>query len=535
MRRLFHRRANPLDLRLWLTLAMLLFPAVLWGQSGQFGDFLRRLDRNGDGMIDPREISDRERSFLERFASGVGIRMSEPVSVRRLEEAAREYERRRSNDDDDDRRRSVRSPQIPLSPVAGFGSEEGVPLVPGFDLGETKYAYTSEDVRQAESRLRSDDRNRDGAIDRLEARQSRWSESDPFVYDFNADGRLSLIELTQRYAKRRLDDEDDDRRDDDRRDNDRRDNDRDGGADSNRQREPSGDDARRDGNNAALQGFGRNEFYLAASVIGRHDVDRNGRLERERGEWAGLGANAGDADVDRDGQITREELAAWLFVEVQKRAREVPPEELPQWFVDLDANQDGQVSMVEFAREWTDEKAEEFIRLDGNNDGFVTRLELLAARASVAGTFANTKARVLLPRTTLVAEIDVEDDYLIDDLDVQLSITHTSVDDLDAYLIGPDGQRIELFTAVGGNDDHFDGTILDDEATAPISTGRAPFQGRFQPEALDIGEPSLRHYRGQSVRGLWQLMIRTSRSDRSGMLHGWSLIVKPQSLEDWAE
>jgi subtilisin-like proprotein convertase family protein len=148
----------------------------------------------------------------------------------------------------------------------------------------------------------------------------------------------------------------------------------------------------------------------------------------------------------------------------------------------------------------------------------------------VGGTFADNEARVILPRTTLLAEIDVEEDYLIGDLDVQLSITHTYDEHLDAYLIGPDGQRIELFTGVGDNDDHFDGTILDDEATESIARSRAPFQGRYRPESADREGPSLSHFYGHSVHGLWQLMIRSPRSDRSGVLHGWSLQVKPREL-----
>ncbi|MEL6110702.1 MAG: proprotein convertase P-domain-containing protein [Planctomycetota bacterium] len=46
-------------------------------------------------------------------------------------------------------------------------------------------------------------------------------------------------------------------------------------------------------------------------------------------------------------------------------------------------------------------------------------------------------------------------------MNVRLNITHTHVSQLDGYLTGPDGQRIELFTGVGGHDDHFNGTVFD--------------------------------------------------------------------------
>jgi subtilisin-like proprotein convertase family protein/Ca2+-binding EF-hand superfamily protein len=518
-------------------------PARSWGQS-QIGDYLRRLDRNGDGMIDPRELDDRERSLLERFTSGTGLRLSEPIALDRLEYAARSYfERRQSDDRQSDDRRSddnrspgeIRSPGIPLSPVEGFGSLEGQPpLVRGFGLEETRYAFNEEDIEDAQRRMRSEDRNRDGAIDRLEARQTRWSEADPFVFDFDRDGRLSLHELTQRYAKRRLDDRDDDRDDDRRSDRPPPSQPPDARRDDN-SRDERDDDQRRDERPESSDRPGRSDYYLAMCVIARYDLNRDGRLDREWREWKGLGENAAAADVDQDGHINRDELAAWLFVETQKRAGEVPPESLPAWFIDLDLDEDRQVSMAEFTTEWTDEKAEEFTQLDVNNDGFITRRELLSAEAKLAGTYAFQKASLLLPRTTLVTEIEVEDDYLIGDLDVQLSITHTNADQLDAFLIGPDGQRIELFASVGGDDDHFDATLLDDEAPESISRGRAPFQGSFQPTSLAKRQASLSHFYGQNVRGLWQLMIRTSRSDRSGMLHGWSLLVKPSALPQSAE
>nr|MBC8874928.1 proprotein convertase P-domain-containing protein [Planctomycetota bacterium] len=99
---------------------------------------------------------------------------------------------------------------------------------------------------------------------------------------------------------------------------------------------------------------------------------------------------------------------------------------------------------------------------------------------------------------------------------------------LDAYLTGPDGQRIELFTEVGGEGDHFDETILDDQGRYPIVKARPPFKGTFLPEALIKKQPSLSHFNGKSVKGVWQLVVRCTRSERFGMLHNWGLIVRPE-------
>ncbi len=53
------------------------------------------------------------------------------------------------------------------------------------------------------------------------------------------------------------------------------------------------------------------------------------------------------------------------------------PEGLPDWFIDRDSNLDGQVTMAEFAGDWTDAKVEEFLKYDVNNDGVITVEEVL--------------------------------------------------------------------------------------------------------------------------------------------------------------
>jgi hypothetical protein len=95
-------------------------------------------------------------------------------------------------------------------------------------------------------------------------------------------------------------------------------------------------------------------------------------------------------------------------------------------------------------------------------------------------------------------------------------------------LTGPDGQRVELFTEIGGEGDHFDHTILDDQARYPIVKARPPYEGSYMPEALTKREPSLSSFNGKSIKGVWQLVIRGTRNERFGMLHSWALIVKPQ-------
>ena len=385
-------------------------------------------------------------------------------------------------------------------------------MVPEFGLGDLKYRYTQDDLQETERTMRRADRNGDGFIDRDEARRAPWTHRDPFEMDLNKDDRLDRMELTQRYARRRLlrgaatelvrkawrsgngirpsgRGDDDDRR--------RRDNDR----------------YRRD-----------STYWLPATILGRFDQNRNGRLEAE--EAAQLGMPTSLIDVDRDGELSRDELHGFMR-ELQDEAQSVA-EGLPAWFYEADANRDGQVAVSEFTDEWTDEKFAQFKQLDADGDGLLTTAEVAASIGAVGGAFRNEKAEVLAPRRTVISEIEVEEDFTIGDLDVQLSITHTYVSQLDAYLTGPDGQRIELFAAIGGSNDHFNKTIFDDQAREAIYKARAPYEGRFLTTGATKRQPSLGHFKGKSVKGVWQLVIRGTRSERFGMLHGWSLLVKPQ-------
>ena len=105
------------------------------------------------------------------------------------------------------------------------------------------------------------------------------------------------------------------------------------------------------------------------------------------------------------------------------------------------------------------------------------------------------------------------------DVNVQLTISHTRDQDLDVYLISPDGTRVQLFTDVGGNGDHFTGTILDDQASVSITAGAAPFAGTYRPEG------SLAALNGKNALGTWTLEITDDQWLYSGTLHSWSITV----------
>ena len=60
------------------------------------------------------------------------------------------------------------------------------------------------------------------------------------------------------------------------------------------------------------------------------------------------------------------------------------PEGIPSWFVEADADRDGQITMGEYATRWTDDLVKEFMEVDLNGDGIVTPNEVELEEPSYA-------------------------------------------------------------------------------------------------------------------------------------------------------
>jgi subtilisin-like proprotein convertase family protein len=477
-------------------------PTSLWGQAG-LRESLVRLDRDADGEIEPEEITPQARPYLERIA-GRRLSLDRDNDIEDFLEAARIYHAFQNG---------IAGRDVTVRAASSIRSFEVAPdesLVPGFGMAELKYPYTPEDVEDANRSLRRSDDNDDGFIDREEARDAQWTHTDPFESDLDHDDQLSRMELIQRYARRRL------------------------MADDSQElaqrvrrvghgiREPQTSQHKND--DSEWWRRGGSSHWLAASMLSRFDTNRNGRLEET--EFQDLGIPSSRIDIDRNNELSRDELHEYLL-QVQSEAGD-ESQGVPGWFYELDSDRDGQVAMSEFTDNWTEPKGHEFNQLDLNADGLLTAAEIAKSKSVIGGSFSNETAEPIPPRKTIISEIDIGEDVLIADLNVQVSITHSNTSYLDAFLTSPSGDRVELFSEVGGSGDHFDHTLFDDQAEIPINKGQPPFRGTFTTMALQKRLPSLGQFNGQSAHGVWQLVIRGTRNDRFGMLHGWSLIIRPK-------
>ncbi len=91
----------------------------------------------------------------------------------------------------------------------------------------------------------------------------------------------------------------------------------------------------------------------------------------------------------------------------------------------------------------------------------------------------------------------------VSDVDARISIAHPNVQDLDVFLVGPDGTQValvrgELFAAPRLN---FTETVFNDGAATAISSGTAPFTGAFKPVEL------LSAFNARPAAGLWTLLV----------------------------
>ena len=361
--------------------------------------FLKRLDVNQNGKVEPSEIKDdRTRGFLKN----AGVDTSKPISIKKF---ARKINKKR------DLRNSPGASQQTLGfSVSDDERDEESGDSPGFAVSEDE----REPIAKARQRQFSDgakkmldwvlknyDKNKDGKIDAKEIREARWTDPPVSESDTNKDGSLSRMELLIRYQKRedkksksKSRSKDRDREDRQSRWGDRkRDRERYSSKRSESKSKSKATSANKAGNRDVRKGY---ETYVSG-LFKTYDKNKDGSLDQEEVEGMRRKPDK-KADANGDEKITKEELInSYLEKAGQGKSkssnsrdsksrllRGSSPASSSNGFgngkgrpqlTSKDANKNGKIEMAEFAKVWTVEKFEEFRKIDTNDDRVITKSE----------------------------------------------------------------------------------------------------------------------------------------------------------------
>jgi len=128
--------------------------------------------------------------------------------------------------------------------------------------------------------------------------------------------------------------------------------------------------------------------------------------------------------------------------------------------------------------------------------------------------------QALLERGTTASTLVIADSGICTRLSVQVNISHDVIDELEAYLIGPDGTRVKLFAGVGAGGSDMSDTWFVDNAAVSIKEGEAPFTDGYRAEG------NLSDFDFKNIEGAWTLEIKDSRDGISGTLNSWALVFR---------
>jgi subtilisin family serine protease/subtilisin-like proprotein convertase family protein len=127
----------------------------------------------------------------------------------------------------------------------------------------------------------------------------------------------------------------------------------------------------------------------------------------------------------------------------------------------------------------------------------------------------------------VTSSLTIANGPVISSIDViNLRFTHTWAEDLDVYLISPQGTRVELFTDICGDGDFTQantGFTLSERGGITIGEACPPLQSTFQPEG------SLAALVGQPSSGTWVLEVTDDTFIDSGTLEAWGLRISSNS------
>lgn len=107
-----------------------------------------------------------------------------------------------------------------------------------------------------------------------------------------------------------------------------------------------------------------------------------------------------------------------------------------------------------------------------------------------------------------------------------INATHTWMEDLNIVLVAPDGQKIQIVTSVGYDQDGFANTCFDPKSSTSIGMGSYPFTGSFLPMG------TMQNFNnGKNPNGTWYLKVSDNYPGADdGEITSWSIEFGPDAV-----
>jgi serine protease len=134
----------------------------------------------------------------------------------------------------------------------------------------------------------------------------------------------------------------------------------------------------------------------------------------------------------------------------------------------------------------------------------------------------NMPASVLDYATTPYT-LNITDSMAIQNVRVEVNISHGWMSDLVLKLRAPNGAEVLLANRRGGGGKGYQGTTFSDSASQSILSGYGTFTGTYRPEM------ALSKFRGQSTAGTWSLIVEDKARGDGGNISSWSLSLDAQA------
>ena len=398
--------------------------------------YLSGLDKNSNGLLETSEMKGRTSGFLKNL----GFDTSKPV---KLSDVVRKVDKDKKDAKESSSRKNKSEAKVPgfgvEREVKGVSDFSASVKEKGKSSGVSLEAQFGKNImKQVDDVIRRYDRNKNSQLDADEIKRGRWGSPKPAESDLNRDGILTRSELANRYQAREKSVRTSRGRSNDR--SSRKDSDR--GRDSSRSSSNRRSSSSRSSSSRSTSSrssssrpsstrsssrsrsssksssdlsssrekssSSKSSRYIsyAKSLIKKYDKNNDGRLSKKEQE-AMTAAPKASADSNKDGYISVEELAvsigggASVSTSSEKsksdskssstskreksrsrdRSSSRSSRKKVTSFSSGDTNNDGQINMHEYAKEWSSEELEEFEKRDLNNDGVITAQEWAKSRS----------------------------------------------------------------------------------------------------------------------------------------------------------